>query len=46
MDVNEFVCPLECGHSYKEEYQLHLHGWASEKGWLPDCGKGAVRARD
>ncbi|UVK63431.1 hypothetical protein SEA_AEGEUS_54 [Mycobacterium phage Aegeus] len=35
-----FECPLGCGHSYREEYQLHLHGWASEKGYLPDCGKG------
>lgn len=35
-----FECPLGCGHAYREEYQLHLHEWASEAGRLPDCGKG------
>lgn len=36
-------CPLECGASYTEEYQLHLHCYASEKGILPTCGRGAER---
>ncbi len=40
-----FECPLKCGHSYRDEYMLHLHEWASETGRLPDCGKGMGGAR-
>ncbi|QDK03845.1 hypothetical protein SEA_LEWAN_47 [Mycobacterium phage Lewan] len=41
--AKQFTCPLECGASYSEEYQLHLHEYASEKGILPTCGRGAER---
>jgi len=29
------TCPLECGASYAEEWQLDLHCWASDMGLLP-----------
>ncbi|SHW53665.1 hypothetical protein [Mycobacteroides abscessus] len=31
-----FVCPLNCGASYRDEWQLHLHCHSHEKKrWLP-----------
>ncbi|ALA06560.1 hypothetical protein SEA_LUMOS_44 [Mycobacterium phage Lumos] len=39
----QLSCELNCGASYTEEYQLHLHHYASEKGILPTCGKGRER---
>lgn len=35
----ENTCPV-CGRTYTQEYQFGLHLWASEKGYLPDCGRG------
>ncbi|SKU46143.1 Uncharacterised protein [Mycobacteroides abscessus subsp. abscessus] len=40
-----FMCPLNCGASYRDEWQLHLHCFASEKGILPTCGRGTSRGR-
>lgn len=36
------TCPL-CGKRYSQDYQFGLHCWASEKGFLPDCGRGTER---
>lgn len=38
-----YACDLECGASYTELWKLGLHHYASEKGLLPDCGRGHAR---
>ncbi|SHX44948.1 Uncharacterised protein [Mycobacteroides abscessus subsp. massiliense] len=44
--MGRYECPLKCGSSYGDEWQLHLHCYASEKGILPTCGRGAARRRE